>query len=128
MQTKSVVHQSSDVQIDYIILCFGSDLRSNSEAGVWDASRSEEEFVRQVSVVANAAAAAEVGHALWQRACLACCKCPCQPLASAEMKRLISHLQTEYLVPVIDLDPERLQPLLALSAPWPQVVACNCYV
>ncbi len=119
---KNVVHQSLDVQIDYFILSFGSALKSTSEAGLWDVSKTEEEFVRQVSDLANAAAAAEVGHALWQRACHACCSPQRQPLPSAEMRRLISHLQTEYFVPVIDLDPERLQPLLALPASWSQVV------
>jgi hypothetical protein len=125
-QKKQVVHQSNYVQIDYIILSFGSDLKSTSEAGVSDVSKAEEEFVCQVSVLAHAAAAAEVGHALWQLACNACCSPQHKPLASAEMKRLISHLQKEYFVSVIDLDPERLQPLLALPAPWPQVVLYNC--
>lgn len=125
---KPAVHQSQDVEIDYIILSFGPDLNSTSDAAVSDVSKSEEQFLHQVSNLANAAAAAEVGHALWLRACDACSpQRRGQPLASDEMTRLISHLKEEYFVPVRELDPERLQPLLALPASWSQVVF-DCFV
>jgi hypothetical protein len=118
---------TGDLVIDYIILSFAAQSRPQVDADCQcddhgaSAEESEDAFVHDLTIMVKNAAIAVAGHTLWMQISASCNTSRPAP-THAEMSRLLSHLQGEYLMDVAQIDPELKSMILNLPLNWQQVI------